>query len=859
MKIVCEACQAKYSIADEKVRGKVFKIRCKKCSHVIVVRGSGEVVTTGAAANEFSASAASSPDISLDAGWHIVVDGEQVGPLSEADVRARLSRGEITSDTYIWREGLSDWVKVSTLAEFGEGGGGEAASPFSDAGGDSGGFEADGPTAVAPPGSAQMFAPGTPSGGVPAISELFSAPGPGVDAATAVTSSPGFQAFEQAPKESSYVRGGGGGGGGGGNGALGVVQQSGLTGQRHENSVLFSLANLEALAKPSAAPMALPQSSGSPVSSSTTTEGSGLIDIRAMANMTLGGVSAKGESRGDDLPAFSAPQFSPVAPVLLPSGSGTPRWAIVVLSVLGAAIIALGVVVVKMFTATPQGGAPPVAAAPAPAVPPPAPVAPVNTAPPAEPPTTPPPVANEALPPREPAAGKSPAGAEAAGERAPGRARPPGARRGGPGPRNTGLPPIERPVAAAAPASRPAEAPRKPKDDIEALLEAASGNRRAAAPPPAARREAEEEPPARAADKAPPLERDEIVAGHDRGHAEGARVLQPVQGPGRGDGEAHGQPGRPRERRQRDGEVRRHALGQLRGDCPQNGAFSALGRPDLRLRRAAALTDTPPSMLERIRAAFAEEGLHIVRPVSQAALDKAGVPLSLAALAPGARTRSGHRRRWPGFFLAVLSSGRSIVARSPRRPHPGRRPGRALAGARAGARGLFASVSVHPGGAPAADAAPGPGGRVTPARTPGPADPPPFRLLVGLPGVCRRAGGALRRAPAPFPLPGLSGALRAGLPRWGGRPGRLRGLPLHQPASGGRGLPGTAALPVSAAPSGWPSGIPPSSSSSTCRPPGCTCGAPPFSRPTSSTAPRGGGARAPPRGSWPAGRPRCRP
>ena len=40
MKIVCDACSAKYSIADEKVRGKVFKISCKKCSNIIVVRGS---------------------------------------------------------------------------------------------------------------------------------------------------------------------------------------------------------------------------------------------------------------------------------------------------------------------------------------------------------------------------------------------------------------------------------------------------------------------------------------------------------------------------------------------------------------------------------------------------------------------------------------------------------------------------------------------------------------------------------------------------------------------------------------------------------------------------------------------------
>jgi predicted Zn finger-like uncharacterized protein len=515
MKIVCEACQAKYSIADEKVRGKVFKIRCKKCSHVIVVRGSGEVVTTGAAANEFSASTASSPDIALDAGWHIVVDGEQVGPLSEADVRARLSRGEITPDTYIWREGLSDWVKVSTLAEFGDGA--EAASPFADAAGESGAFEADGPTAVAPPTAAEVFVPGgTPGSGVPAISELFSAPGPGADnASTTVSSSPGMQAFEPAPRE-SYVRGGGGGGGG--NGSMGGgVQQAGLTAQRHENSVLFSLANLEALAKPASAPMPMPRSSGSPVSSSTTTEGSGLIDIRAMANMTLGGASAKGESKGDDLPAFSAPQFSPVAPVLLPmGGSSTPKWAIVVLSVLGAAIIALGVVVVKMFTAGPQGTAqvaPPAAPA-APAVPPSTAVAPVRTAPSTEPPATPPPVANEALPPREPAAGKPPGGTEtAAGERTPGRARPPGARRGGPAGRNQGFPPAERPVAAAAPpAARAAEAPRKPKDDIEALLEAASGNRRASAPA-ASRREEDEPVAARAAEKAAPLERDEIVRG----------------------------------------------------------------------------------------------------------------------------------------------------------------------------------------------------------------------------------------------------------------------------------------------------------------------------------------------------------
>ncbi len=38
MKFICDKCSAKYSISDQKVRKKVLKIRCKKCSHVIIVR-----------------------------------------------------------------------------------------------------------------------------------------------------------------------------------------------------------------------------------------------------------------------------------------------------------------------------------------------------------------------------------------------------------------------------------------------------------------------------------------------------------------------------------------------------------------------------------------------------------------------------------------------------------------------------------------------------------------------------------------------------------------------------------------------------------------------------------------------------
>ena len=86
-----------------------------------------------------------------------------------------------------------------------------------------------------------------------------------------------------------------------------------LTGQRHENSVLFSLSNLQSLAMPSAPK---PSTTALPTTAPTT-EGSGLIDIRAMAASTRPAASdGPTTAVDDDLPSFGS--FSPAAPVLLP-------------------------------------------------------------------------------------------------------------------------------------------------------------------------------------------------------------------------------------------------------------------------------------------------------------------------------------------------------------------------------------------------------------------------------------------------------------------------------------------------------------------------------------------------------------
>ncbi len=364
MKIVCDACQAKYSIADDKIQGKAFKIRCKKCNHVIVVRGSGEgAASAGASADKAKAAQAAAPAAEQGV-WHIVVDGEQVGPLTEAEVKERLRQGKANSETLVWKEGFADWTQLSAVPELSallaritqhpvaqsashEPGrttgsmrevaassaeqSAEEADPFAAA------------TVVSPAGASDLVASSAAPAAVsatvaPAPSSPFLFGGPGGAAQTS----------EPAPAKSS------------GNGAGGTQ----LTGQRNENSVLFSLSNLEALAVPS-------QSPGHRVpSSSSNTEGSGLIDIRSMAAVTLG-ESGSPETRrsADGLPTFSTPQFSPVAPVLLPmSTSGPPKWVYPVLGLLAVGILVLGYGILKVVTAPPPG-TPPAVAAPRPVAP----------------------------------------------------------------------------------------------------------------------------------------------------------------------------------------------------------------------------------------------------------------------------------------------------------------------------------------------------------------------------------------------------------------------------------------------------------------------------------------------------------
>ena len=350
MKIVCDACQAKYSISDDKVQGKVFKIRCKKCSNIIVVRG-------GAGATEPAPAPQQEKDTRVydygyDGGdhapagdesvWHVVINQDQVGPMTAVEVQQRFAAGDIDIETYIWREGFADWLplaQVDTFAQLASSGGAVAAAPARGGGG--GGAEA----------VASMFSGGGGEEGGSGRSDpgdLFAA----ASASAARNDDDGGDLFGSKPAAAQANQG-----------------SSKLRGERNENSVLFSLNNLAQLAsdKPAPAPAHSP-SSPSPMGAATGAaggEGSGLIDIRSMASAYLGGPGggpAKPISAGigsmDDLPVFGGGGFSEPAVIVpiaaRPNSNNKLMYALI--GSVGLLAVAAVIVVVVLLKGGDKGG-----------------------------------------------------------------------------------------------------------------------------------------------------------------------------------------------------------------------------------------------------------------------------------------------------------------------------------------------------------------------------------------------------------------------------------------------------------------------------------------------------------------------
>jgi len=121
----CEKCGRPYSIADEKVRGRSVRVRCKACQHLTVVEGPKPGEETQVFSPEPSerlraaaaGASASPPELLPPAGasWFILVRGKQEGPFDELTLRELVVAGTINARTFLWQHGMPDWKRLGEV------------------------------------------------------------------------------------------------------------------------------------------------------------------------------------------------------------------------------------------------------------------------------------------------------------------------------------------------------------------------------------------------------------------------------------------------------------------------------------------------------------------------------------------------------------------------------------------------------------------------------------------------------------------------------------------------------------------------------------------------------------------------
>ena len=136
MKFLCDRCKTRYSIGDDRVRGKILKIRCKNCANVITVReGMPDVDAVDPAAagrprtatqanpvvmsTTSATSSASMPAApKLEEEWYVSIDGVQSGPFSLQTAQQWVANKPIEADLHCWCEGFDDWLPVDKVSHF---------------------------------------------------------------------------------------------------------------------------------------------------------------------------------------------------------------------------------------------------------------------------------------------------------------------------------------------------------------------------------------------------------------------------------------------------------------------------------------------------------------------------------------------------------------------------------------------------------------------------------------------------------------------------------------------------------------------------------------------------------------------
>ena len=300
MKIVCSGCGAQHWLSDMQVSHGGCSVSCPNCSTQVFV------------------DASNIDPQSLEPRWYYAVNDDSVGPLSTQDLEFSFQNGQVTLDSFVWCEGMSDWMALGSVPELdylksalsgtpaaGEdeatrvaGVGGYAGfSPMGAAMGDAGEETAAIDINELEKQSAGGYSPfDNASGGIV-----------GMDGNAAVDEEPEFNMNSAMPSANDMM------------------------GARSENSVLFSLSSLQGM---SAVPVETP--SGVPSSPNA-----GLVDVKALA------ASAPVARRRNNEPvnSFGSAAAMPMATVL-PLGNKKDNTPLFIIGgVVGVVLIALIVII----------------------------------------------------------------------------------------------------------------------------------------------------------------------------------------------------------------------------------------------------------------------------------------------------------------------------------------------------------------------------------------------------------------------------------------------------------------------------------------------------------------------------------
>ncbi|MBA3453542.1 MAG: zinc-ribbon domain-containing protein [Deltaproteobacteria bacterium] len=141
MKFLCDRCKTRYSIGDDRVRGKILKIRCKNCANVITVREgmtdvevadggerpkattmsqslAGAAPANGALGAAFASALTTKPPAALEEEWYVSDDGAQEGPYSLTEAQEWVTAKPHDADLHCWSEGFDDWLPVDKVSHF---------------------------------------------------------------------------------------------------------------------------------------------------------------------------------------------------------------------------------------------------------------------------------------------------------------------------------------------------------------------------------------------------------------------------------------------------------------------------------------------------------------------------------------------------------------------------------------------------------------------------------------------------------------------------------------------------------------------------------------------------------------------